>query len=299
MIFFKGTSVFYKPGIIIGGKFEHDCGLERGIGYFIEVLAVLGPFGKEPLKVTLKGITNHNNNLDMSADIIQHVMIPNMKHFGIDENLNFKILKRGASPNGGGIALFTCPILNSLTPITLIDDGKIKRIRGVAYTTRASPTLSTRMIQTCREIMNPYASDIYIYSDVSSNKDSGGSSGYGISLVAEMTTGCLISFEQMAQPQQIPEELAEETTKLFLFEILRRGCVDSMHQSLMLLLMAVGSEDVSKIRLGKLSQYSINYLRNIKEFFGVTFKIEPDAESKTILLTCLGAGIKNLSKKFF
>lgn len=27
-----GTSLFYQPGLLHGGKFEHDCSLQRGIG---------------------------------------------------------------------------------------------------------------------------------------------------------------------------------------------------------------------------------------------------------------------------
>ncbi|KMT09522.1 hypothetical protein BVRB_6g129860 isoform B [Beta vulgaris subsp. vulgaris] len=51
-----GTKLKYKPGIVMGGKFlEHDCGLSRSIGYFLEVLIVLGLFAKNSLQITLKG----------------------------------------------------------------------------------------------------------------------------------------------------------------------------------------------------------------------------------------------------
>jgi RNA 3'-terminal phosphate cyclase len=43
--------------VIIGGKdLEHDCGLQRGIGYFLEPLILLGLFGRSPLSIRLKGI---------------------------------------------------------------------------------------------------------------------------------------------------------------------------------------------------------------------------------------------------
>jgi RNA 3'-terminal phosphate cyclase-like protein len=38
-------------------------------------------------------------------------------------------------------------------------------------------------------------------------------------------------------------------------------------------------------------------LRDLKECFGVVFKIQPDAESKTVLLTCMGIGFVNVNKK--
>uniref|UniRef100_A0A453JWX4 Uncharacterized protein n=1 Tax=Aegilops tauschii subsp. strangulata TaxID=200361 RepID=A0A453JWX4_AEGTS len=33
---------------------EHDCGVHRGIGYFIEPLILLGLFGRSPLSIRLK-----------------------------------------------------------------------------------------------------------------------------------------------------------------------------------------------------------------------------------------------------
>lgn len=62
-----GTTLFYKPGLLVGGRVEHDCGKSRGIGYFLEALALLAPFGKQPLHAVLTGITNHNDNLDVSV----------------------------------------------------------------------------------------------------------------------------------------------------------------------------------------------------------------------------------------
>lgn len=27
-----GTAVFFRPGLLLGGTFEHDCSIERGLG---------------------------------------------------------------------------------------------------------------------------------------------------------------------------------------------------------------------------------------------------------------------------
>ncbi|KNC29853.1 hypothetical protein FF38_11594 [Lucilia cuprina] len=39
-----GTSIVYKPGLVIGGAHQFNCPLSRGVGYFIEPLLVLAPF---------------------------------------------------------------------------------------------------------------------------------------------------------------------------------------------------------------------------------------------------------------
>ena len=56
-------------------------------------------------------------------------------------------------------------------------------------------------------------------------------------------------------------------------------------------------QDVSKIRIGTLSPHAIEALRHIRDFFGVTFQIEADRETKSVLCTCLGLGFTNYAKK--
>jgi RNA 3'-terminal phosphate cyclase-like protein len=63
-----------------------------------------------------------------------------------------------------------------------------------------------------------------------------------------------------------------------------------------LMLMCLGPEDVARIRLGTLSQYSIASLRLFKEALDVEFKIVADHETKTVLLSCLGNGYRNMAK---
>lgn len=64
---FQGTKLFFKPGMLTGGKVKHDCPNSRAIGYYLEALVLLAPFGKEPLNVVLNGVTNHMDNLDISV----------------------------------------------------------------------------------------------------------------------------------------------------------------------------------------------------------------------------------------
>lgn len=54
-----GTCVYFQPGILVGGVFEHECCVQRAIGYYLEVLLSIGPFCKKPLHCVLKGVTNN------------------------------------------------------------------------------------------------------------------------------------------------------------------------------------------------------------------------------------------------
>eukprot|EP01102_Stenamoeba_stenopodia_P005068 TRINITY_DN15572_c0_g1_i1.p1 TRINITY_DN15572_c0_g1~~TRINITY_DN15572_c0_g1_i1.p1 ORF type:complete len:388 (-),score=79.54 TRINITY_DN15572_c0_g1_i1:17-1084(-) len=292
-----GTQVVYKPGVIVGGEdIVHDCGLVRGIGYFLEGLICLLPFGKVASSITLLGVTNEKN--DISADVIRTTTLASLQRFGL-EDLELKVAQRGALPLGGGKVIFKCGIVKTLKPVVMVDEGKINKVRGIAYSTRVSPQIGNRIVESARSVLNDYLPNVFLYTDHYRGTESGLSPGFGLALVAESTTGALLSVEQVAEPGELPEDLGKMTAYLLLEEVYNRGVVDTTNQSFMLLFMVLCQEDVSKIRLGKLSPHTILFLRVLKEFFGVQFKVDPDHETKTTVLTCVGSGFKNIAKKIY
>jgi len=404
-----GTSLKFTPGILLGGEdIEHECPPTRCVGYFLEALMILAPFSKTNMSIRLTGCVT-NMDTDISVDIFRAVTIPMMKHFGIGAtdpagNVSpaptLKVVKRGAPPSGGGEVLFTCPIVKQLEPLTLVDPGRVKRVRGVAYTTRCSPALAQRMATSARGVFNNFIPDVMIYTDAYKGKESGGSPGYGISLAADSTTGCLHSAQRTsmspaallelsktdpallpsqlgdvdpsrkigeddddemradeeeeeeeeeeeakddddedsgddenararalaklaktrkramnqskkrqepltleeeitrsAQELMLPENLGRVAGKLVVEEIAEGGCIDSAHQSLFIMLMALGPEDVSRLRVGKLTDQAVQTLRLLKDFWNIIFKITPDPNTKTLLLSCMGIGYSNMARR--
>jgi len=302
-----GTTLTYSPGLLTGGKIEHDCSHERGIGYFLEPLIAIAPFCKNPLNVVLKGITN--NEIDPSPDLLKQSALPVLlKFILVDEGLDIKVDKRGCLPLGGGQVRFTCPVRKNLRPLQWLDQGKIKRIRGVAWSARLSPAVPNRMIEAAKSVLLKFIPDVYIYSDHSTGGKSGKSPGFGLVLTAETTTGAHLSAEVISKPAggevSVPEDLALEGANQFLEEIFRGGCVDSTAQSLTLLMMALGPRDVSKVVTGPLSNYSVSTLRHLKDIFQIVFKldnVENDDDLKVgadkVSLACVGTGFTNLSKR--
>ena len=77
------------------------------------------------------------------------------------------------------------------------------------------------------------------------------SPGYALSLLAESTTGAMHCAEAISKPGVPPEDIALLASRSLLAEIRRGGCVDRQHQILVLLFMVLGSEDVSRCRMGE------------------------------------------------
>lgn len=309
-----GTKLKYKPGIVVGGKYlEHDCGLSRSIGYFLEVLIVLGLFGKNSLRITLKGITNDSK--DPSVDTFRSTTLNILKRFGVSsEGLELKIVSRGVPPMGGGEVVLSVPIVHSsLIAVNWVDEGMVKRIRGVSFSTRVSAQFENAIIHSARGIFNRLLPDVHIFTDHKAGAQAGNSPGYGVSLVAETTSGCYISADtavfyprkeetvEMEDDEKVdlksPEDVGVKIASALLGEIEQGGVVDSTHQGLLFILCALCPQDVSKIRVGKLFDYSMEVLRLVRDFLGVKFAIKPDPSTGTVILKCVGCGLKNLSRK--
>ena len=157
-----GTTLRYKPGLISGGRIVHDCGTSRSIGWFIEGIIPLVLFGKEDISATFTGITN--DAMDFSVDILRNVTLPFLRNFGVN-GATLTIKKRGAAPLGGGTVEFSCPIVRQLVPINVTDMGLIKRVRGLVFCSRISPTVIARVVDSARGVLNNLLPDVYIHAD--------------------------------------------------------------------------------------------------------------------------------------
>ncbi|WWD19121.1 hypothetical protein CI109_103579 [Kwoniella shandongensis] len=133
-----------------------------------------------------------------------------------EEGRDMTIKKRGSAPLGGGQVIFKCPVVRHLKTLQFVEKGKVKKIRGVS------------------------------------------SPGYGLTLVAQSTTSALHASECLSTPGAIttPEDIALQAARLLLQELSSGGCVDSKHQWLVALLMALGKEDVGKCLLGSLTPHT-------------------------------------------
>lgn len=166
-------------------------------GYYLDVLLALGPFCKMPINATLRGVTNSKDS--PSVDHIKASALPNLLKFLIvDEGLELKIKQRGMRPLGGGEIVFKCPVRKTLRSLQFCKPGMIKRIRGVAYTSKVSPALGNRAIEAAKGKLLEYIPDIYIYADQNKGKSAGNSPGFGVNLVAETTDGVFYSAEMVS-----------------------------------------------------------------------------------------------------
>jgi RNA 3'-terminal phosphate cyclase-like protein len=336
-ISYTGTTMTYQPGLItgavagagsVGDMIEHviPATCTRGVTYFLMVLALLAPFSKAHMNVRLSGpgvITSATKTGDISVDTFRTAILPLLAQFGIPTaRIEVRVIQRScAGPGGrGGGGLVELHFASQvLLPKTLHMNqapGRIKRIRGVAYCTGISASNNARTIHAAREVLNPFIFDIHIAAQYDQaplipdeNSKSGAKKrvglGFGLSLVAEAgTSGVLYSADEVAPTEGgvTPEEIGKRCAYQLLETISQGGCVCRTAAGTVLTLMAMGSEDVGRLRIGRDvlgSEMTLSLARDLKAF-GVSnwsFRDIDGAEAGDILLSAKGMGAGNVGRK--
>lgn len=124
----------------------------------------------------------------------------------------------------------------------------------------------------------------------------------------------------------MPEDLGERCAYAMLDEIFTGGAIDSNNQSTLLMLAALASSDnISSIKLARITEQSIQVLRHLKSFFNIQYRIkeceddvfqddsdnddEGSAEDESMedadvqkfpkgfIFSCIGVGLTNFARK--
>ena len=109
---YTGTTLIYRPGLITGsvagngiathnGVIRHEipAGCARGVSWFLIPLCQLAPFAKAQVNVLFTGpgvVTGATDAGDVSADTVRTAILPLYAQFGIQNNIELRILRRSA-----------------------------------------------------------------------------------------------------------------------------------------------------------------------------------------------------------
>lgn len=299
-----GTVLTYEPGLLSGGSLEHTCSPTKGVGWFLEAVLPLAPFCSGGLRLALRGVTSGGRtwrSADALKSTVENVMV---QAFGVKE-AEVRIERRQAggkeiSEDPGRVVLTCRPPQKHLENISLVDEGLVKNVRGIAFCTRVSPALANRCVSAARSQLNQLVSDVRITTDASSRRHCADAPGFGIVLVAETTSEAKISVDldaSWAIDDASPESLGEKAALCLCAELEKRAVFDTASVPLVLTLMALGPDHVSVAKLpSPLSQPAIDRLNLIKSFLGVTFKLDQLTDEPGIKAICRGAHLANLAR---
>ncbi|KAK1690711.1 18S rRNA biogenesis protein RCL1 [Colletotrichum godetiae] len=334
-ISYTGTTITYHPGLITGTMagfgasdgdvIEHNlpANNNRGVTYFLLPICLLAPFSKAHVNIRFTGpgvITSATETGDISVDSFRTAILPLFGLFGIPPaRIELRVLSRscpGKNGRGGGGVVELRFASQVRLPKTLHlnrNPGKIRRIRGVAYCTGVSASNNSRMIHSAREILNALVSDIHIAAQydtaplitAADKSKTRTGIGFGLSLVAESSSvGVLYSADVVAPPVGgvVPEDIGKHCAYQLLETIAQGGCVSKSSASTIMTLMAMGSEDVGRLRIGRDvigSEEMVGLARDLRTFGASSWGLRDveDDESNDILVSVKGSGVGNVGRK--
>jgi RNA 3'-terminal phosphate cyclase-like protein len=245
------------------------------------------------------------------------------EHFGIMNKLEIRTTQRSnAGPEGkggaGDVQLIFGHQVRLPKTIHLLNTGRVKSIRGVAYATGVAGANNARMIEAARGVLNPFVADTRIFSEntnagfipAPTRENPKGRKkigiGFGLSLVAETSTGIRYSADAVSPNNGgvPPEDIGKQCAYQLLEVIEQSGCATSIAAPSMLTLMAMGSEDVGRLQLGREvvgSEDIIQLARDFKEFglsgWGLRDATEGGGDEGAIVVSIVGRGVGNVGRK--
>lgn len=341
---YSGTTITYQPGLITGAApgvgaslagdlIEHvlPATCTRGITYFLLPLALLAPFSKAHMNVRFSGpgvitAATHATG-DLSIDTFRTAVLPLYGLFGIPPaRIELRVLARScAGPGGrggGGVVemRFESQVRLPRTLHLNRRPGRVRRVRGVAYCTGVSASHNGRMIAAARGVLNRLVPDVHVAAQydpaplvADNNKGAGGAHkkkigiGFGLSLVAESSAeGVIYAADEVAPPEGgvVPEDIGTRCAYQLLEIIAQGGCVAAASAPTVLTLMAMGSEDVGRLRLGREvagREEIIGLARDLKAFGASSWGIR-DADGDEdgtgdLVISVKGTGVGNVGRK--
>lgn len=299
----------------------------RGISWFLIPLCILAPFAKKPLNVRFEGdgvITSATETGDVSVDTVRTAILPLYERFGIiGAKLELRVLQRSCAgtggKGGGGVVELRFGSQVRLTKTLHMNrsPGRVKRIRGVAYCTGVSASNNARMIHAARGVLNPLVSDVHVAAQYdqaplvsSGDRDNPKGKkrtgvGYGLCLIAESSAeGVLYSADVVAPSSGgvTPEDMGKQCAYQLLEVVEQGGCVTKVSASTVLTLMAMGSEDVGRVRLGRDiigTEDVIGLGRDLKKFGATSWGLRDvdEDDSGDIIVSVKGTGVGNVGRK--
>ncbi|KAI0482776.1 18S rRNA biogenesis protein [Xylariaceae sp. FL0804] len=340
-ISYTGTTITYQPGLVTGAApggygtaadgsdvLEHSlpAACARGVTYFLLPLCLLAPFSKAHMNVRFSGpgvITSATEAGDLSIDSFRTAILPLYDLFGIPASrIELRVLQRSCTgqrgTGGAGVVelRFASQVRLPKTLHLYRSPGRIKRIRGVAYATGVSASNNARMIHAAREVLNPLASDIHVAAQydqaplIADPQDKAGGKkrmgiGFGLSLVAESSAvGVLYSADVVVPPKGgvVPEDVGKRCAYQLLESISMGGCVSAAATGTVLTLMAMGSEDIGRLRVGRDNigrEDVIELARDLKKFGASSWGLRDvdDDTTNDIIISVKGTGVGNVGRK--
>ena len=281
--------ITFIPGSLRGGKYNFDIGTAGSITLVLQALLPLMAFTYDHVEVTITGGTN--NPMAPPIDYLERILLPILRIMSFDPRI--ELLRRGFYPLGGGmVRVSSTPVGDVLKPIRIVEFGYVKRIAGIAYSSRLPSHIVDRMVSTVESILSKKGYDIVLEKEILQppHPRCAVSPGCGILLYAELSSGARIASDRLGVKGIPAEEIAKEAVRDLEAQIEVGYPVDRHLADQLVIWMALADGE-SSIATTELTLHTITCIELAKQLLNVEFEVD-GGEGKPSRITCKGVGLK-------
>jgi len=264
-----------------GGEYHWNIGTAGSTTMFAQALLPLACFAERPSKFRLEG--GLFQGFAPSAYHMKFVLLPLLREIGI--RAQFKIIRPGYVPRGGGIIEMEVEPVEKFEPLSLIEQGDILGIKGIALSSHLKERkVSHRMAEECRKTLNSYGfrAEIEEIYDESSLQE-----GAALAIYAEMSSGSKIGSDRAGQPGRSSESIGRYVVQNFVEDVKTGAAVDR-YVADQLIIYAGLAEGTTKYSVPGITEHVETNLWLIEEFLGSKTKTRGN------LIEIEGIGLKKL-----
>nr|PVC49697.1 RNA 3'-terminal phosphate cyclase [Theileria orientalis] len=331
------NSIKVTPGRIVGGEFSFECDKSMPLTYYLEPLVLLLPFASKPTTVTLKfpsyGDRGTSKTGSLDDEFLNTEYYSSLECFSSVSTILLQLV--GCTCNfkykEPFEVVFSCSPVKKVAPINLTKSPKVKRVRGSVTVRNIQPNLGKRAIIGAKKVLDIVCDNSFIYLSSPPGKFK---PYLTMSLVAEGTNSCIFTSNLTvsltytstntnnkatnrntatsssgSKPRSNAsdeglmekcERMGEQCARRLCSEISLDSVVDTCHEHLFLLFMALAEDHrVSQIRLSKLTRYAVHCLRFVRTYLGVVFKFEELEDEHVLIAKCIGSNYQNINVESF
>lgn len=283
------TEVTLVPGIPRGGNYEADTHTAGSISLLIQVSLPCALFANTTTIMKFRGGTN--TDMAPQLDYMTEVFRPTLERFGA--SFDYKLLKRGYYPRGGGIVHIRVQPVHRLEPIVLLDRGTIQRVWGWSF---VSGTLSIKIANAMaeaatRELQSAFGLIEVNIESYKENSETSVGSCSGINLVAQTSTGLLLGSSALGRREQQPIQTGLQAAGELIETANTGACVDDHCQDQIILFMALAN-GISEVKVGKITEHTHSAIHVCETLTEAKFNIISTGSICNVI-RCVGIGLQN------
>jgi len=269
---------------------EIDVGTAGSVGLVLQAMMPAMAFATGPMTVVIKGGTN--NPMAPPIDFLERVLFPALQNLGVSASL--ELVRRGFYPRGQGLVKMRMHPVTSVSSLVLTEFGELRRISGLAYSSRLPDHVANRMVSASKLALRKDGySDVSIIQEILRQGDPrcAVDLGCGIILVAELSSGGIIGGDSLGERGMPAEEVGTKAAQRLIEQLERRAPVDR-HLGDQLAVWIGLAKGTSVIRVCELTLHALTCVEVIQRIGGAKFAIDGE-KGKPATITCQGIGLEN------